>query len=342
MTYRSIYPRRLNLLPAAWSVLHQGAGNKCPVYSFGNAWNIMRARHLAAYPQVPMPGEACFDAAYYDAKRYNGGPGGDRGATFWQLQSSLQQYGLATIPWSDGGNLYQQPPPEVYASAAANKPVVFETAPYIRSGPNSSTIYEPNDKTLHETIAMLLSMGKPVPITAYLSTNFWNLPTAGRPEDVQYVYDANDKRGEHAMDVIGRDMDLGLYYILNSWGPGFGAGGVFCVTFAEFIRCVSQVWHIAQCPIPPVPEFAVMSNPVPTSVNAAMLVAFFTRTGVKAQLQAAYSATPGGNWQALLDKGVEHQLPARVVEILAELPEDIIEDYVNRGLATYPRELFYV
>lgn len=331
MTYRSIYRRHLWLLPAGWATAHQGAGNKCQWYTCCNFFNILRARNPANTLPAPSP-----DAGYYFATKGVQGIGGDIGASFWHVQRALQLYGMATVPWSDGGDLSSsnKPPQAVIDNAAANKPIVFDTAPYIKSGPSRDS--------LHETMAMLLAQGKPVPVTMYASRELWMLPTSGNPDDVVYTYNPADFISEHAVLLIGRDMDKELYYFLNSWGPDFGANGVFCMTFAEFLRCVTLHWHFAQCPAQPVPEHDIMANPIPTAVAADTLVKFFTRTGVKAQLTAAYESAPDGNWQAFLNKAAEHQLPAKVAEILANLPENIIEDYVNRGLATYPAELFYV
>lgn len=327
---RSIYPRRIRVVPPGFVVRNQGRGNKCQTYTLGNKARILRER--AVLTSIGEPSE---HAMYYDATKRVQGLSGDPGASFWHLQQSLASYGMPTVPWSDGGDLRRvnEPPPDVIASGLANKPVAFEMAPYICGGPSMDD--------LHETMAMLLADGKPVPITMQLSTNFWDLQHWDVAQ-CQYVYDPSDHRGEHAALIVGRDMDKGIYEVLNSWGPDWGAYGYFSITFEAFRRCVTQHWHLAKSPYPTVKEFNVASNPVPASVAAATMVAYLTKTGVKAQLIQAFETSPMGNWQALLDKAAEHKLPAVVVEILANLPANIIEDYVNRGQASYPAELFYV
>lgn len=325
---RSIYRPFLWVLPQVWQAAHQGPGNKCQYTAFCNKVNILRARN----PSVPMD-EPSRDAGYYFATKGVQGLGGDIGATFWHVQRALQLFGMATMPWSDGGDLSMSnvPPQAVKDSAAANKPVVFEMVPYIRSGPSKDSV--------HETMAMLLSRGEPVAVAMYASRELWDLPTSGNPDDVRYTYNPGDFIMEHAVLLIGRDLAKGLYYFLNNWGPGFGANGVFSMTFAEFGRCVTQHWHIAKCPVPPVPEHDIMSNPIPMSLTADQQSAADTR--IRAALVEAFTRDADGDgqadaWVGALKRGGELLLSDKQFEKYAGLPRFTVQDHINRGIVAAP------
>lgn len=327
----TIYPEIIRPCPDDFVPGHQGMGNKCQSHAFGNCWDIRRERALAF--QLTAVGRAVRDAIYFDGKRYNGGPGGDLGATFWQLQRSLAMYGVPTFPWVDGGDLSSTnpPPPEVYASGAANKPVVFEMVPYIRSGPSK-------DST-HETIAMLLTQGHTLPVTMLLSSNFWSLPTGGDADDIRYVFDPTDQRGEHAVLLVGRNHKKRTYQFINSWGPGFGAMGRFTVTYDDLLRCVTQLWYIKDCPIPLVKEFDIMTNPVPTALTAGQQSAADIR--IRAALVDAFTRDADGDgqadaWVGALKRGGELLLSCKQFEKYAGLPRFTVQDHINRGIVPAP------
>lgn len=333
---RSIYRRRIDTYPRGYEVRNQGRGNRCPVFTVGNGWDVLRARYLAANPGAIVPDAACMAAFYYFARKVQGQPG-DIGAHFYHLQTALESHGMPTGAWDDFGDLSfaNEPSPAVVAAGLANRPLHFAPVRWITAGPSKDSV--------PETVAMYLSRGNPLPCIAMLSSDFWDIYNRSSLLAARYRYDPTDKRGEHAVLLTGVDQDNGVYEFVNSYGPDYGYQGRFTMDFAQFGAAITQVWALEQSLIPLVPEHNIMTNPVPQAVPAEILVGYFTKIGVKAQLQQAYADNMKGNWQqAILNKAAEHKVPAKVVEILAKWPENIIEDFVNRGLAEYPAELFYV
>lgn len=72
-------------------------------------------------------------------------------------------------------------------------------------------------------------------------------------------------RGGHEFEVVGVDMEKGLFHAINSWGTGWGKNGHFWFPFESMTRLLSEDGDCTQLlPLTvPVPE----PTPVPTDVT---------------------------------------------------------------------------
>ncbi len=118
-----------------------------------------------------------------------------------------------------------------------------------------------------------LAAGSPIAFGTPLTSGF--MSWAGEPAREVFDFDlasgpcTGQHCGGHAMLVVGYDDERRAFRVLNSWGPDWGDGGFFWLTYDYFDRLRSDVYGFAVTLLPGAPS--TLGAPDPTNFAATLV-----------------------------------------------------------------------
>lgn len=336
----TIYNKEIWLLAPGVPVVTQGGEQSCVGNGTSRAVTHMERRSNPSSTRIFNRHQAWWDGrAERNMQNYN------TGCSLSDMAKALAKRGLSTLDWDNAGNYAWEPPPDVRADALTNKPIVMKQMPYIKGGPNKDDV--------HESIAYWLDKGYLVLASVVLSHNsdgfFYQSGTPGEIDTWVWRHDITDGNlEEHCVPIFGRSYDKGLYYYLNSWGPGFGVNGCAAMPFDKvehgFQRCVfdlaviTEIKGVQAVPVSPTPQLP------PTVLSDPQLTDFYNRLRAKLVEAAGADADNNGlpdSWQGALNKMAELGGSDKLFELLVPLPRFTVRDQVNAGSIVAPPGLTF-
>jgi len=283
--------------------------------------------------------------AWWDARAERNMQDYNTGCSLTDMAKALAKRGLSSLEWDNAGNYAWEPPPDVRADALTNKPIVMKQMPYIKAGPSKDDV--------HESIAYWLDKGYGVLASVVLSHNqdgfFYQVGQPNQIDTWVWRHDVTDGNlEEHCVVIIGRSYDKGLYYYLNSWGPGFGVNGCAAMPFDKvehgFQRCVFDLAVITEIKGVQAMPANLPANIPPTVLSDPQLTDFYNR--IRAKLVEAAGADVNGDglpdlWQGALNKMADLGGSDKLFELLIPLPRFTVRDQVNAGNIAPPPNLVF-
>ncbi len=102
---------------------------------------------------------------------------------------------------------------------------------------------EPEDIRALEEVKIALLRGFPVPISMYLTHDFYSLGSNLGTQNYRGRL-SGSSIGGHAMNIVGYDDHLGGFIVENSWSERWGAGGYFLLDYDVAFNDIMDAWVV--------------------------------------------------------------------------------------------------
>lgn len=229
--------------PSAWDnrricspVVDQGELGSCTANAFAGLVECNEIKRLAGTTTPPMLENASRLFQYYATRKIENTVDQDSGATIRDAIKAGALFGVANEkiwPYNTGA-FAVEPPQNVWSAAATHKVISYHA---ITDGD-----LETMKATLHQ--GYLIEFGFQVYsyfMSAEMATHgILNIPQGGE-----------NPEGGHAVALAGFDDAKKAFLVRNSWGPQWGIGGYFWMSY-EYVgnaTLASDFWVVLSAPI---------------------------------------------------------------------------------------------
>lgn len=301
------YPVSADLSSPSNGKYYQGPGNRCRSYGFLAALEILCDRSGTSH--VGRRFSRNFTHAV--ARNLTGVPLGDQGVNIQELRVATAFWGVADAStFSDSESVYTQPPPEAFANAEQNKPVVISQMKWVGN-------------TVMDSIRAYICAGIPVLIAMDVNDAYRSLSGDWRT----HSYDSSNSPIFHAACIVGYDDSVGRVKVQDSaYGLYGDPDGFTGLTYDKLEqgsqRVVQQYDVISHAFVSPVKASGYMP-PIPQlTPQECREFVDVQKPSLRADLEAAMN-TNGA--QGIKDEMIRQGASDKLVEELLQLPRGEVQ-----------------
>jgi len=221
-------PKRVDLLPWLDKVENQGSLGSCTANAATSALECLMSQHGRRIQQSRL-------FVYYNARvRQNPDNIQDTGSNIHLAHAELTKKGSTSEdnwPYLEA-NVNTKPSDDAYTEAANHLVTRYERV---------LPAFYFNNKQIHiDAILVSIASGIPVTFGAYIGNDFFGL--SGKLDTHLAKYNPTQRltpetglAGLHAMCIVGYDLKARYFIVENSWGPDWGDGGFWAMSFDNFM-----------------------------------------------------------------------------------------------------------
>lgn len=252
----------------------------------------------------------------------------DTGTMPSAMSDVLRRFGFCLQEdFPEGEDIYTAPDLAARLKALRNAPALLDQMPYLGNDVGAS-------------IERSIDLGMPLVILINITPGFLEIPSGTPWQQMRFNGSLLDvPLYEHAMCVVGYDRKNRIALVENSWGPTWGDGGFYGLTYDKFEqgpqRCVTQLWRFEQLPVDPVrvedymPAQATLNYAESAPLRA--LEASLLEAKRLEWIKAAEAFVPvdqsGQQW--IIDAAAKANLTDRMVEIIFHKYRGWLKDYIK-------------